>query len=114
MKTAATWVAFTLLAILVTGTALWAQRSTATYTVFGPGVLSCGRWVAEHEKKSNESLDQLIWVTGFVSGYEYASAVDMKADSDAMRLWVDNYCRSHPLENIANAAEALVRELRQK
>jgi hypothetical protein len=33
------------------------------------------------------------------------------ADNDGIEGWMDNYCSQNPLENIASAAENLVRTL---
>jgi hypothetical protein len=50
---------------------------------------------------------------GFLSGAGYAGTSIKETDTDAANLFVDNYCREHPLENIADAATALIRALEQ-
>jgi hypothetical protein len=82
------------------------------FHVYGPGTLSCGTWLA-NRGIVNAHLGQLDWVLGFVSaagGYNVLGAL-RKTDSDAVSAWVDNYCREHPLNDLADAAGHLVVEL---
>ena len=84
------------------------------YPIYGPGQLSCGKWVEERANKQNPTVmgaSMFGWVTGFVSG---AGAVgrDMKlTDGAGLLVFVDQYCAGHPLDSVANAARKLVEEL---
>lgn len=53
------------------------------------------------------------WVLGWVSAAGYYDVHgDLKhTDADAIMAWVDNYCHDHPLDDISDAAEALVKAL---
>ncbi len=62
------------------------------------------------------------WVAGFLSGSNSILAnsdahIDVleqaKAETDAQGLWawIDNYCQTHPLDAVAQAADALGGEL---
>ncbi|NOJ43035.1 hypothetical protein [Bradyrhizobium australiense] len=57
------------------------------------------------------------WLGGFLSGYNIGSGgVDFLAQPsfDALTAWMDNYCRSHPLNGVAEAAVDLTKELRSR
>ena len=56
---------------------------------------------------------------GFVSGANWASPGDREdflkgLDAPALEVWIDNYCRAHPLERFSDSVDALVKELRTK
>jgi hypothetical protein len=55
------------------------------------------------------------WVLGFVSGANvYADNPEIfsrQLDAPAIYAWIDNYCRSNPLESVYAASISLVREL---
>lgn len=79
------------------------------FTNYGQGASSCGSWIAAtgESHRHNET-----WVLGFVSGFGYGSPRRLKkTDADAVAIWVDNYCHSHPLDTISRAAQELVQEL---
>ena len=81
-----------------------------TVQQLGKGTAStCGTWTAER-KSSTQWLSAGNWVLGFMSGP--ASALDRDLlgglDSEAVMGWMDNYCRAHPLDQIAVGATRLL------
>ncbi|TAM51220.1 MAG: hypothetical protein EPN57_18375 [Paraburkholderia sp.] len=89
-----------------------AANANARDTVeqLGKGVGStCGTWTAER-KTSTQWFSAANWVLGFMSGA--ASALDRDLldglDSNAVLGWMDNYCRAHPLDQIADGATSLL------
>jgi hypothetical protein len=90
--------------------------------VLGIGNRSCGSWT-----QARHSVGMLAdvyegWVAGFLSGSNSILAnsdahIDVleqaKAETDAQGLWawIDNYCQTHPLDAVAQAADALGGEL---
>lgn len=100
-----------LLAIsLVLSTHYFASYATAaTYAVYGAGTLSCGTWIEERKKENWYDTGQ--WIVGYISaaGY-YGNPSLRKTDSDAIAVFMDNYCQAHPLEDIV---QALVEQLRR-
>jgi hypothetical protein len=81
-----------------------------TAEIYGGGASSCGKWLAADQE---DHYFYLQWVLGYVSA---AGHYDVKGnlrdtDAEAMSAWIDSYCRQHPLELIATAADVLVREL---
>lgn len=86
------------------------------YSVYGFGTGSCGRWL-EERKQPNVTLSgggQRGWVLGFVSGVGYAGFRLKETDSAGLIAFVDTYCAEHPLDDIGEAAKALVEELKIK
>jgi hypothetical protein len=63
------------------------------------------------------------WIEGFLSGAAATGVPNLQArintalrrtDSQGIITWIDNYCRTHPLENITIAVYNLLTELIQK
>jgi hypothetical protein len=86
--------------------------AAGTATTYGAGTESCGKWVASGNDDVWHHL-QLNWVLGWISaaGHYNVHGNLKETDSDAISAWVDNYCKEHPLDDISEAAAALVREL---
>jgi len=83
------------------------------YTEYGSGVSSCGAWV--NDRKTSSAWHQNgQWVNGFVSAAGYFGKTLKNVDSDAILVFMDNYCQQNPLNSIGDGAKALVRELESK
>jgi hypothetical protein len=71
-------------------------------------------WTEERGRNSLRSQLWKDWVLGFVSGantFNVNAELLERVDAPAIDAWVDNYCRSNPLENVYDAVVALVKEL---
>jgi hypothetical protein len=89
--------------------------------VFGQGMNSCGGWTQARQSRSASAGLSAQWVAGYLSGLNVEStSLDPRddpllgTDFDGLMAWIDNYCRSHPLESIAIAADKLMDELRER
>jgi hypothetical protein len=95
------------------------------YGVLGDGNTSCG--TCTRDRTGGAVFDRasanfhLAWVLGFLSGMNYHHATRQKVgnitrgtDIDGLFAWIDNYCKQHPLDTIANATEALYGALLEK
>jgi len=54
------------------------------------------------------------WVLGFVSGaniYDDSAEMLKQTDQHAIFAWVDDYCRTHPVELVDDASFELTQEL---
>lgn len=102
------------LALLLSGIVAANAQET---TIIGSGQRSCGAW-AQSEKNSVDYVEQEEWLWGYVSAYN--SFVDARhnvsrgGDGYGMAVWMDNYCKNHPLEFVANAADQLIAEMHAK
>jgi hypothetical protein len=78
------------------------------------GSQSCGVWLSVQQK--NARLQSETWLIGFLSGI--AVALDSNflkgTDNESIFLWMDNFCRKNPLEQIGNGASELAVELIEK
>jgi hypothetical protein len=80
----------------------------------GEGANSCGAWTFERQQNSTKSALYATWVLGYVSGQNADASTTnflQGVDAGAILGWIDNYCRSNPLEKIVTAAGSLVVEL---
>src|SRR5712672_529179 len=74
------------------------------FTELGAGAQSCGKWTQERQGRNDMEVG--AWALGFVSG---ANAMETnidfleRTDAAAVLTWVDNYCQSHPLDEISTA-----------
>jgi hypothetical protein len=79
---------------------------------------SCGSWT--QARANHESYFHEVWISGFVSGANFARYLDDKidvlkgVDDAALFAWLDNYCRPKPLDSFSIAATSLVNELRAR
>ena len=91
----------TLTIVLLTGSA-----QAQTHATSGQGTAACGFWTASRHDGVASNAEQ--WILGFLSGIAYATRGKVnplhKMDDQAVWDWIDNYCKAHPLDLIANAA----------
>lgn len=82
------------------------------------GDMSCGDWVDHHSTSSPDiqAVIQNNWVAGYLSGM----AVGLNADildspsGESLILWLTNYCKNNPLDNMSTAASHLAVELKNR
>jgi hypothetical protein len=94
----------------------WSQE---TRRFFGEGAASCVEWTRERQVNKGLGTEMMAWIRGYLSGANayYASADVLKQTGvsvDASYALIDGYCRTHPLENLVVAADALTNELRSR
>lgn len=77
------------------------------------GNRSCGTWVKDREAKSVNEMTAEFWLVGYLSGLAMLSNKDFLANTDttSIYLWMDNYCKTNPLETIIDAGFKLGIEL---
>jgi hypothetical protein len=84
----------------------------AQYHKIGSGTDSCGTWTSARSTRTGWFQDSQ-WVLGFLSGFGYMGKRDGYdpldgLDAEGVWAWVDNYCGTHPLEELSGAAEAFI------
>jgi len=82
----------------------------------GTGLQSCGQWTEDRTSRRPQAWVDANWVLGFIVGARWSGHNDWGKgiDVDGLLGWIDNYCRSHPLSNMTNAAAELVIELQKR
>ena len=117
------------LVVLAVMEALFTSFPASAQTLMGAGTSSCGEWLRLRNAENNPGTNyrdlatayQLVaWIDGYLSGVNMANS-DLSPDflasqpnGSAMKAFVDNYCRSKPLDPIVAAAAALVKELQSR
>ena len=73
-------------------------------------------WVKDRAENGIATLADQAWLLGYLSGYAYSDGLDVlrNADNDSIFLVTDNYCRARPLDDIADAAVAVIKEVRKR
>lgn len=103
--------------LLASGTLSAALPEPAVAAGVLRGTRSCGEWVKQHQGTDTwSSLAQESWFVGFLSGLSVAQQKDFfsATDNESLFLWVTNYCKTHPLDDIGNAGIALAHELNSR
>ena len=79
--------------------------------VIGPGNETCGQWLEARRADNTRAVAFSAWLAGYLSAVnQYGGVGDVlngKRMEDA-RLFMDNYCREHPIRTVKHAADALV------
>ena len=83
--------------------------------VLGQGNVSCSSWF-ENDTSNNA---RAAWILGYITAFnQYGSKpesdVSEGTTTEEMMVWIDNYCRNHPTDNLYRASAALVDQFRQK
>lgn len=81
--------------------------------VYGAGVFSCGSWIAGQNNSYSREAD-LAWVLGYLSGVGSQHYTMKEWNQDGIALWIDQYCVTHPMGRLTDAANALAQELHAK
>jgi hypothetical protein len=110
--------ALTAASMIVAGFSLTAQAAPAPSPIIGGVVVvggdDCGIWVASRTARTSVALEALTqgFLNGLAlgSGVEFWQATDSTISREAVYLWMDNYCRQHPLEQLTKAWVALFTE----
>ena len=83
---------------------------TKIFTMIGEP--DCGKWINQN------SIPNKAWLLGFLSGVNitFKDSKDAlgKVNAEQTYLWMDNYCKKNPLEQLATGAIDLYVELVMK
>jgi hypothetical protein len=86
--------------------------------VLGLGSQACGKWLLDRAENKIPAVAEESWVTGYVTAFNnYASEtgnVSAGANITALSVWIDDYCKAHPLDSLFQASNALIKELQKK
>ena len=82
-------------------------------TYLGFGHTTCGSWTDVRATKRSPAMQ--FWALGFVSSWNVLGNTGNDAlkglDANALWAWLDNHCRSQPLEPFFTAVVTLTLEL---
>ena len=96
----------------------YATSATAG-VIQGAGAIPCGKWISERATGGHNMA--LAWVMGFMSSYNHyvrssskRNGVFGEIDHNSIALWMDNYCKSNPLESVYSGSDKLIEEMNEK
>lgn len=91
--------------------------------IYGYGAQSCGDFVKAMDGKRQKDYDDretcLLFITWFL-GLATAESQDSGEDvlhgrsNDSLALWLENYCKEHPLDHFSTASYKLLNALKKK
>jgi hypothetical protein len=97
--------------------AMPAMADSAWLIGIGAAAGGCGTWATAATGSLTDTAYS-DWIMGYVSGANaWGRGIANNAKglpNNSIVLWVKNYCRGHPLENVEAGAEALVVELTKR
>jgi len=100
--------------LLLFGVSAETSAQPHNYIYIGFGGDSCGKWIEARAR--GQSVGMQYWVLGYISGVNTfrAEGNDFLKEVDAAATfgWLDNYCRSQPLDPFAVAVNKLTAELK--
>lgn len=97
--------------------AISAAAQPAMFDILSNGQDSCGEFLAGGTQHQEVDIE---WILGFISGVNAMSPAGERMvgrsirDIEAVTAWVQEYCRSHPLDYMPNAAGTLRVELSKR
>jgi len=106
--------------MLVWVTSTMAADDAGIFTIMGSGTKSCGSVVEAHEEDDWGKRINSEWVNGYITSYNNyehtGQDVAKGIGAAAIDLWIYNYCKENPLDNLQDATRELVNEfvLRQR
>jgi hypothetical protein len=97
--------------VLVTAAMMFAMPLRAAQVMMlGVGsTASCGTWL--YRRRSGDFFDMGNWALGYVSGAAIFGDVGNplgRTDSNGVLYWLDNYCASHPTEDLTGALNTFI------
>ena len=107
-------------AALLAGATVVAVASDARgeYSVFGLGTKGCGELMESYNKDTWLYIHARTWANGYATAFglwfNTQKSLSDVADLEGMMLIIRQHCRNNPLNNLADAAEAMVTQVLEK
>ncbi len=107
--------------LLLTTSPLMAQAADGRN--YGYGNQTCGHYVSAREGSRKGSPRDRVEVSMYLSWFSgFATLISVKRsedvlqgkDSDALALWLENYCRENPIDSFLEASSKLITALTGK
>lgn len=108
--------------VLIVTLTLMQTVAMADWAIRGEGNFSCPDYVSAKQTNNAKLYSSISWVQGFITGVNYQSALPEDSNSFigqdlsavSVVTWIENHCRANPQDYLADAAEALIAELKDK
>jgi hypothetical protein len=93
--------------LAVCGQALPAEKTMMVYALE-----DCGTWLQNRKYHGIPEELSKTWILGFVSGFTVGSTKSFSPNgAESLYAFVDQHCKEKPLDNLVNAAQALMKQL---
>ena len=107
--------------ILTASLTLMCTTAMADWAIKGEGNFSCPDYVSAKQTNSAKLYSSISWVQGFITGVNYQSAlpegshsfIGQEFPAASIVSWLETYCRANPQDYLADAAEALIADLKK-
>jgi hypothetical protein len=86
-------------------------------TILGEGTVSCGQWLEDRSTRGIPEAVDTAWVRGLLTGLNAMTPphnAGHDSDPAGNNLWIDTYCKQHPLSMLYDAAVLLWYALRDR
>jgi hypothetical protein len=101
--------------ILLAGMLLAGEADAGSFRVWGEGVILCDTWISDRHSDLTMVNHEFSWVEGYITGLNSGlpstssnnGQVGEHIAAEGAKVWLDNYCQSHPLDTLAQAADKL-------
>lgn len=108
--------------VLIIALTLMQTVTMADWAIRGEGNFSCPDYVAAKQTNNAKLYSSISWVQGFITGVNYQNALPEDSNSFigqdlsavSVVAWIEKYCRANPQDYLADAAEALIVEFKDK
>ena len=106
-------------AVLLVAIAVVSASDASAKKFKGAGAATCGEWLEYRKSDNLHQFQMRSWIDGYISGYNVANPfhsdflASMPRSTD-IHLWIDNNSRSKPLDSLAVATGALIKELQSR
>lgn len=96
-------------AMLLVSVTAWGATPDGAY--WSHGARSCGVYLGDRAKNNLDETADEAWVAGYITAFD-AFVPDTfnilgNTDLQSVMVWLDNYCKAHPLRNLADAMSDL-------
>ena len=85
--------------------------------IWGSGGNSCGAYVLSGQRPA-ERARYMQWVAGYLSAVNvrtpHVYSIVPGNNLDGVAIWLDNYCKAHPVDILLNGIEHLLKDQQQK
>jgi hypothetical protein len=102
-----------LLMLLLASTMAWGADKSERYQTMG--VRSCEIFVQAQREDSWAKITIEAWIAGYITAYNYQTPntynILANRELDSIMLWLDNWCRANPREDLAGGMVVLTEEL---
>lgn len=101
---------------MLVSVSVWAGDENGQFAALG--TKSCGMYIDQRKAAAWPDTVSRAWIAGYLTAYNRLVPdtynIIGNSDLESVTLWLENYCRAHPLNDLDDAMNRLVIELDPK